>query len=135
MIKRIVRSVCGLPPFRTLLPGLVRLILKLRPELRGIFATELGLQMGYAFYDLAADGVAADLDSLPSETTPSERRFIYNYFAHWWPGEHDVLEIGPFLGGTTRAIGYGMLANHRRKPSTRLHTYDRFRLYIQPGSV
>jgi len=53
------------------------------------------------------------LHEIPSQTSPEERRFLFNYFARFWSGEHDVLEIGPFMGGTTRAIALGMLMNPR----------------------
>jgi hypothetical protein len=52
-----------------------------------------------------------------------------------------VVEIGPFLGGTTRAIARGMLANPALDADARLHVYDRFeeyyyghelRAYVQP---
>jgi Methyltransferase domain len=70
-----------------------------------------------------------DLDVIPSETSAAERRFLYRFFAHAWSGQGDVVEIGPFLGGTTRAIARGMLANPARSPDSLLHTYDRFEAY------
>jgi hypothetical protein len=78
---------------------------------------------------------AADLDELPSEATASERRFLYAYFAHVWPGRANVLEVGPFIGGTTRAIALGMLANPRRNNAARLYTYDRFAGYYEPSAL
>ena len=46
-----------------------------------------------------------------------------------WDGVHNVLEVGPFLGGTTRALGLGMYMNPRRQNSARLWTMDRFHQY------
>ena len=89
--------------------------------------------------ELPQDG--ENLDVIPSETSPAERRFIYRFFAHVWRGMGDVVEVGPFLGGTTRAIARGMLANPACPPDARLHTYDRFdeyyyadelRAYVEP---
>jgi hypothetical protein len=82
-----------------------------------------------------------DLHAVPSETSAAERRFLYRFFAHVWRGTGDVIEIGPFLGGTTRAIARGMLANPACPQDVRLHTYDRFddyyyadelREYVEP---
>lgn len=74
-------------------------------------------------------GVASLLDQIPSETTKAERRFLYHFFRSLWTGKRDVLEIGPFLGGTTRAMALGMSENVSRLPAARLHTYDRFKFY------
>lgn len=77
----------------------------------------------------------ADLDELPSEATRSERRFLFAFFAHVWTGGANVLEVGPFIGGTTRAIALGMLANPRRNRDARLYTYDRFGGYYEPDAL
>jgi hypothetical protein len=84
---------------------------------------------GEARWSLAPPRGSEDLDVIPSETSVAERRFLYRFFAHAWPGAGDVVEIGPFLGGTTRAIARGMLANPSRAADARLHTYDRFEEY------
>ena len=68
----------------------------------------------------------ASLDQIPSETTPNERRFIYNYFQKIWKGQTSVLEIGPFMGGTTRCVAMGMISNPCRGNSAKLYTYDKF---------
>lgn len=69
---------------------------------------------------------AGQLNQIYSETTVHERRFLYNFFASVWAGRQNVLEVGPFLGGTTRAIAMGMMLNPMRSPSSRLYTYDKF---------
>jgi len=63
--------------------------------------------------------ILAELNGIYSQTTEAERRFLFNYMAHLWSGRHGVMEVGPYLGGTTRCIGKGMLANPRATPETR----------------
>jgi hypothetical protein len=79
--------------------------------------------------------LSPSLDSIPSETTPSERRFLYNFIKYFWEGNNDILEIGPFLGGTTRAIALGMLHNSKRHPASLLYTFDKFDEYYSPDSL
>ena len=69
------------------------------------------------------------LSQIPTETTPAERRLLFNHFSGEWPGDGTVVEIGPFLGGTTRAIAWGMASNPRLAPDAALHTFDRFDEY------
>lgn len=66
------------------------------------------------------------LHLIPSETSVAERRFLFKLFANDWNGRGAVVEIGPFLGGTTRAIATGMAANPHLASDARLHTFDRF---------
>jgi hypothetical protein len=96
---------------------------------------------GEARWSLEKPAGGEGLDVIPSETSAAERRFLYRFFAHAWPGAGDVVEVGPFLGGTTRAIALGMLANPALEADVRLHTYDRFaeyyygaelRAYVEP---
>jgi hypothetical protein len=75
------------------------------------------------------------LSGIPSETTLGERRFLYNFFLDYWDGQKDVLEVGPFLGGTTRAIALGMLHHAGRHEAARLRTYDRFGDYYKPEQL
>ena len=85
--------------------------------------------------DVNAPDVIQLLDEIPSEATPGERRFLYDFFKTVWPGRNHVFEIGPFLGGTTRAIAMGMLANPRRQTQCKLYTCDRFREYYSPAAL
>jgi hypothetical protein len=71
----------------------------------------------------------AYLGQVPSETTPGERRLLFNFFQEEWDGKGSAVEIGPFLGGTTRAIAWGMQRNPARIDGALLHTYDRFDCY------
>jgi hypothetical protein len=73
--------------------------------------------------------------AVPSETTWEERTCLYNFFSTDWHGEGDVCEVGPFLGGTTRAIGMGMAANPRRTPASRLCTFDKFDGYYSSAAL
>ncbi|MEW6386271.1 MAG: class I SAM-dependent methyltransferase [Thermodesulfobacteriota bacterium] len=69
------------------------------------------------------------LNEINSETTERERLLLYNFLAQVWSGTGDVLEIGPFLGGTTRAMALGMRQNPQRDLGARLYTYDKFEKY------
>ena len=75
------------------------------------------------------------LDDIHTETMPNERRFLLSFFKHIWDGQSNVLEIGPFLGGSTRAIALGMMAHPSRNLETRLYTFDRFAKYHQPEQL
>ena len=55
---------------------------------------------------------------------------LYNFARIAWSGQDDVLEMGPFLGGTTRALALGMRDNPHRDTSCRLVTCDRFDSYF-----
>jgi hypothetical protein len=68
----------------------------------------------------------ARLAEIPSATTPAERNLMAAFMMHIWDGRDDVFENGPLLGGTTRALALGMLANKNRSPESRFHTYDWF---------
>jgi len=81
------------------------------------------------------DDLAPRLDEIPSEATPRERRALYRFFADSWPGRGSVVEIGPFLGSTSRAIALGMRDNPRRGPDSRLYTYDRFSHYYSRDAL
>ena len=69
------------------------------------------------------------LNEIPSETTAGERRFLFNYFKEQWNGRGKIVEIGPFLGGTSRAIAAGMAGNPFLAAEAKLHTFDRFDAY------
>lgn len=79
--------------------------------------------------------IRAALEEIPSETTIRERRFLYQFFKYIWSGRGTVVEVGPFLGGTTRAMALGMQDNPRHEPDARLLTFDRFDAYYQPEAL
>jgi len=95
-----------------------------------VFARMLGRFLGVAMIGSTREELDqyAELDRIPSETQVAERRFLYNFFRHVWSGRDDVLEIGPWLGGTSRAMVMGMLAN-KNYQGGKLFTYDRFAGY------
>ncbi len=69
------------------------------------------------------------LSQFPTETTLGERKLLFNFFLNFWDGKENVLEVGPFLGGTSRAIAMGMLHSQNREEGKKLYTYDKFRDY------
>lgn len=77
----------------------------------------------------------AFLQEIPSETTLGERQLLFRLFKDQWAGAGHVVEIGPFLGGTTRAIAWGMAQNPRLTPGAELHTFDRFGPYYTPENL
>lgn len=120
LLKGIVRSTPG----KRISRSLFYLSMRANPELLqnisgagGFYATQV------------PDEHARLMEAIPTETTWRERRLLYSYFADHWTGDGDVVEIGPFLGGTTAAIALGMGSNPRRRGDTRLITFDRFRSY------
>ena len=68
----------------------------------------------------------ARVNQLPSAASANERRFLLRFAATFWDGDGDVFENGPLLGGTTRGLALGMLANPLRREHALLHTFDWF---------
>ena len=66
------------------------------------------------------------LSELPCATSLDERRFLCRLASRFWDGRDDVFENGSMLGGTTRALLLGMLANPAREPHALLQTFDWF---------
>ena len=62
-------------------------------------------------------------------------RFLCRFASRLWDGEGDVFENGPMLGGTTRALALGMLANPAGSPDARLQTFDWFHAVRTPTSA
>ena len=60
---------------------------------------------------------------------------LFNFFKEVWSGSYHVLEIGPFLGGSTRAMALGMEANPHQLERTKLYTYDKFSDYYDPEGL
>lgn len=79
--------------------------------------------------------LTAFLSEFPTETTLGERKLLLNLFLNYWDGQDHVLEVGPFLGGTSRAIATGMLHSTNRQEGVKLFTYDKFRDYYQPQQL
>lgn len=74
------------------------------------------------------ESVIQRLCEIPSETTLAERCLLYHFFSTIWDGCGTVVEIGPFMGGTTRAIALGMRENIHYTDNELL-TYDKFTGY------
>jgi len=88
----------------------------------GLSPTLLGSLLGQPF----DERLEARVNELPSAASANERRFLLRFAAHFWDGDGDVFENGPLLGGTTRGLALGMLANPRRRDHARLQTFDWF---------
>lgn len=101
--------------------------------LRKYFVDLISSQQGSLALAVPTD-VGTMLDEIPSETTSGERRLLWHFFASIWDGSGDVVEIGPFLGGTSRAIALGMAANCKTNAG-RLLTFDRFEHYYSPNEL
>lgn len=78
---------------------------------------------------MAEADVRRFLLQVPSETSLGERYFLFDLFRDRWDGQGRIVEIGPFLGGTTRAMAWGMSLNPRLSADSALHTFDRFASY------
>ncbi|MCU0793861.1 MAG: class I SAM-dependent methyltransferase [Opitutaceae bacterium] len=77
----------------------------------------------------------AYLARIPTETTRGERALLFEHFSREWDGRGAVVEIGPFLGGTTRAIAWGMQHNPAAPSTACVHTFDRFDVYYSPDQL
>lgn len=99
----------------------INVIIKTTPQSIGV----LGLSHSNIIVNSSeGTNIYEKVNEIPSLTNLSERMFLYQYFSKLWTGNENVLEIGPFLGGTTRAIALGMLNNQSLKENIRLYTVD-----------
>lgn len=100
------------------------------PSLESVLGADLHARLRGRLLARSGDypGLENALHALPAATTSDERKFLYGWFRSAWSGGQSVLELGPFLGASTRAIALGMLANPRRRVDTRLVTLDCFEL-------
>ena len=73
------------------------------------------------------------LEEIHSETTEGERCLIHNFLARVWDGNGDVLEVGTYLGGTTRCLGIGLVNNPYS--TARLISCDMFQGYHKPARL
>lgn len=74
------------------------------------------------------------IEHIHSETTPAERRYIYNFTSKILKGGKDIIEVGTYLGGTTRCIGLGLLDNPEID-SERHFSCDMFQGYHRPARL
>jgi hypothetical protein len=64
--------------------------------------------------------------AIPTLLRPEELGFLYWLTRTTWSGQHDLLEIGSWLGGSTWCLAKGMDANPRRRDGAVLHVVDNF---------
>jgi hypothetical protein len=63
--------------------------------------------------------------SIPTMITAEERRYLHWLGRDFWTARGEVVEIGPWLGGSTYALASGMAARGA-KAHRRLHVFDSF---------
>ena len=68
-----------------------------------------------------------DSPEIPMMITPEERSYLRWLTGEYWSGRGDVVEVGPWLGGSTWYLASGMAANPRADDARRLHVIDNFR--------
>jgi len=65
-------------------------------------------------------------DAIPTMVSPQEQGYLVWLGANVWKDRGHVLEIGPWLGGSTRCLAAGMRESHAA-PRHALHVVDNFR--------
>jgi hypothetical protein len=73
-----------------------------------------------------ADAAFAIPASIPTMVTGEELDYLHRLTREEWSGKGCVVEMGPWLGGSTWALAAGMEENPDRDPSARLHVIDNF---------
>lgn len=63
---------------------------------------------------------------LPTMMSAEEVSYLGWLTAERWDGRGDIVEFGPWLGGSTWALAHGMRANATRDAAARLHAVDTF---------
>jgi len=63
--------------------------------------------------------------NIPTMISPEERRYLYWLGSRAWTGAGHIVEMGPWLGGSTVCLAAGMAASGRDARS-KLHVYDAF---------
>lgn len=67
--------------------------------------------------------------------TPPELQLLYYLARHYFSGHGAIIDAGPFLGGSTRALLDGLAENKNVKPQdTPLHAYDLFEIVDNSGT-
>lgn len=64
---------------------------------------------------------------IPTMITPDEKRYLGWLGREYWRNEGDILEFGPWLGGSTWCLAWGMRASGRAEATSALHAVDNFR--------
>ena len=63
--------------------------------------------------------------AIPTMISDEERRYLYWLAARVWSGSGDIVEIGPWLGGSTYCLAAGMCDSGHRVAG-RLKVFDNF---------
>ncbi|HYG37756.1 MAG TPA: hypothetical protein VD908_04020 [Cytophagales bacterium] len=63
--------------------------------------------------------------SIPTMISKEEQQYLYWLGAKFWEGKGNIIEIGPWLGGSTYCLALGMSQNPN-KSIHKLHVYDNF---------
>lgn len=66
-----------------------------------------------------------DYPNVPTMISAEERNYLYWLGSQFWRGRGHVVEIGPWLGGSTICLAAGMSKNSQNS-SFNLHVYDNF---------
>jgi len=125
ILKTIYHNIARNPVVERLIIWFMIKFLRFNPDL----FYQLRLDKGFIFSLSVKEDLGSLLDEIPSETSRNERRFLYKFFSTIWSGKNNVIEIGPFLGGTSRAIALGMINNPKLSNEARLLVFDKFSDY------
>jgi len=92
-----------------------------------IISFDGGLQLHRSIREARSPWRALPLDTVPSPPTMihDEEKRYYAYVTRFYSGMGAVVELGPWLGGSTFYILHGLLANPHFM-GRRLHVYDNF---------
>lgn len=71
------------------------------------------------------ESVKFDYPDVPTMITAEERKYLYWLGSDYWKDGGHVVEIGPWLGGSTICLASGMRVNPQRS-NFRLHVIDNF---------
>jgi hypothetical protein len=64
-------------------------------------------------------------NTIPTMISAEERSYLYWLGRDFWTGRGEVIEMGPWLGGSTYSLAAGMAAKHP-EAQRRLHVFDSF---------
>ena len=71
------------------------------------------------------DTSAFEVPEIPTMITREEQRYLHWLGAQYWQDTGHIVEIGPWLGGSTACLAAGMRQRPRR-PDRKLHVFDNF---------
>ena len=71
------------------------------------------------------DQVTFDYPEIPTMISKEEKNYLFWIASKIWTGEGKIVEIGPWLGGSTYCLCAGM-AQNPIKSTKKLHVYDNF---------